>query len=434
MASVLALMLLAGSRDEVTDLVKKLRTADLSQRYQIEYDLGRAMKPAHVVIVLKEIEAGPAEFRPHFIRAIRTAGGKEAIAALKAVFAGKYEWKSRAEAAYALRILQELDAIKTLSVEIQRPNLSKEDKLAILQFMWAGYYDGKEVPAALRKVIEADKDPDVRKAALNSLASHKDPDSAAFLRKLAENDKDPLYLDALAAVIKLGDAEAVEKGLQYLEKGKIPLQDLYTLMFALRTAGGRDVVNRLRALLDKTDDVNVRTQIINTLAGLKDTKLIPILVKLAEDKNASIAEAAVTALVELAGRGQIETLRKLLKHASVDRRLKAAEALIALDDASGIPVLREVLDEKTVYYRQRAATALAGSRLREVVDPLLLAMSDEDANVRTSASNGIIAVLAALYPYRKFDLAKVGYSAREGTAQSRADAIAKIREWWGKNQ
>jgi HEAT repeat protein len=194
------------------------------------------------------------------------------------------------------------------------------------------------------------------------------------------------------------------------------------------------VASRLRALLDKTDDVNVRCQLINTLSQLKDTKCIPLLIKLAEDKNASIAEAAVSALVELGGRAQIETIRKLLKHETVERRLKAAEALAALDDLDGILVLRDVLNEKLVYHRQRAATALAGFHRREVVEPLLFAMSDEDVNVRTTASNGLLATLAALYPYRRFELAKVSYDARTGTPQARTDAIAKIREWWDKSK
>ncbi len=429
--ALVASLLLA---DEVADLVKKLRAADLSGRYQAEYDLGKALKPQQIPLILKEIDAGPVEFRPHFIRAIRWVGGKEAVAALKGVFASKYDMKARVEAAYALKILQEDDAIKSLVIEIQRAGLSKEDKLALLQYLYSFYYDGKEVPPVLRKIIETEKEADVRKRALEALASHKDPESAAFLRKLAEDDKDPLRIDALCAVIKLGDPDAVERGLQHLEKGKIALQDLYNLLFALRTAGGRDVVARLRAMLDKTDDVNVRCQLINTLSLLKDTKAIAILIKLVEDKNASIAEAAVNALVELAGRGQVETIRKLLKHASVDRRLKAAEALVALDEPDGVPVLREVLNEKTVYHRQRAATALAGFRRKEVVEALLFAMSDEEAPVRTTASNGLVNVLSALYPYRKFELLKVGYDAQAGTSQARADAIAKIREWWEKNK
>jgi HEAT repeat protein len=434
LAAVFTISLAApAAADEVADLIKKLRAAELVSRYQVESELGQKLKPPHVPVVLKEIEAGPAEFRPHFIRAIRWMGGPEAISALKGLLA-KYEVKTRVETAYALKILGDDEGMKSLVVEAQKATHSKEDRIWILQYLQAGFYSGKEVPPVLRKIVETDKEPEVRKRALQSLTSHKDAESGPWLKKLANDEKDPLHVEALAELIKLGDPDAVEKGLAILEKGKLDVNPMFDLLFALRTAGGRDVAERLRALLDRTDNVSARMQIISTLAQLKDTKSIPMLVKLVEDKNPSVADAAVMALVELAGRGQIETIRKLLKHASADRRLKGAEALVALDDPSGIPVLKETLNEKTVYYRQRAVTALSGCRSKEVVEPLLFAMSDEDVNVRSSAGTGLMAVLAALYPYRKFDLAKAGYDARNGTAQARADAIAKIREWWEKNR
>ena len=324
--------------------------------------------------------------------------------------------------------------MKSLVLEVQKPAHTKEDRLWILQYLQMGFYAGKEVPPVLRKLVETEKDADVRRRALQSLTSHKDAETGPWLKKLAGDEKDPLHVEALAEMIKLGDPDAVERGLAILEKGKLEVQPMFDLLNALRSAGGRDVCERLRALLDRTDNVSARMQIISTLSQLKDTKSIPMLVKLVEDKNPSVADAAVMALVELAGRAQIDVIRKLLKHASADRRLKAAEALVALDDPSGIPVLKETLSDKTVYYRQRAVTALSGCRSKEVVEPLLFAMSDEDANVRNSAGSGLVAVLAALFPYRKFDLVKAGYDARNGTAQARADAIAKVRDWWEKNR
>jgi HEAT repeat protein len=423
-----------GTWDEVADAIKKLRAAaDLSARYQAEYDLGRVLTPKHIPIVLREVDLGPVEVRPHFIRAIRSVGGKEATAALKGLLA-KYEMKSRVEAAYALKILGEDDGMKAIVVELGKPGLTKDDKLAIVQYLYVFYYDGKEVPPALRKVIAEESDPIVRRSALNSLVSHKDPESAPFLWKIADAATDSLATEALAALIKMGDAKAVERGLEMLEKGKVPLTSLYEILFALRLAGGRDIAARLRALLEKATDVNTQMQLISTLSQLKDVKSIPLLVRLAEDKNPSVAEAALQALVELAGRGQIELFRRLLKHEEASRRLKAAEALLGLDDISGIPILRDALNDKTQYTRQRAATALANFRVPEVEQPLFVAMTDEDVNIRTTASNGLLATFTHLFPYRRFDLKAVGYDAKSTDPDARKAAIEKLQAWWEKNR
>ncbi len=431
LALALALSFLA---DEFADAVKKLRAAaDLTARYAAEGELGRAMKPAQVPLAVKEVDTGPADLRPHFIRAIRTCGGKEAIAALKGLLA-RHEMKSRVEAAYALKILGDDEALKALPAELARPGLTAADKLAIVTYLYPYYNESKEAIAALRKLVASEKDLELRQRALAALVSHKDAESAPTLWKIADDASDALSAEALGALIKLGDADAIERGLQAIEKGKLKTLDLYQLIYALQAAGGRDIAARLRAVLEASADVSVRMALINALAALKDAKSIGMLVKLADDKNTSVADAAVTALVELAGKSQIELFRKLLKHETMTRRLKAAEALVSLDDPTGIPVLVEALSEKLAYYRQRGVTGLGALRVPDVIEPLISALGDEDQSVRTAAAAGVVGALKQLYPYKRFDLKDVGYDALKDDAEARKKAVAKVQEWWGKNK
>ncbi len=430
---MIALLLVALiARDELTDAIKKLRAAaDLSAKYQAAYDLGRVLQPKQIPIVLKELDAGPADMRTHFITAIRTCGGPEAVKALKGLL-GRHEVKSRVEAAYALKILGDDEGMKGLPLLLQ-PALAKEDKMSVIQHLNASYYAGAEVPAALRTFILAEKDADVRKSAVLALISHKDPESAPFLKRIANDEVDPLRFYALCALIKLGDADAIERGLTLLEKGGLEVSALYDVIYALRIAGGREVADRLRAMLQKATEVNVVIQLINALADLKDGRSIPYLTKYVDDKNSSVCEAAIRALVELGGKSQIDLLKKLLTRAA-PVNIAAAEALVALDDPSGIPILKESLSDKSQYYRQRSATALGVLRVPEVVPGLIVALADDDLSVRTSASTALIGALRHLYPYRKFDFAEVGYDAKSTDAVARGKAIEQIKAWWEKNK
>jgi hypothetical protein len=94
---LLAAALLA--RDEFSDLVAKLRAGtDLGSRYTNANALAKIAKPAHVPLLLKEIEAGPAPIRPHLVHVLASIEGKEAIVGLR-VAAQRHEIACRAEAA-----------------------------------------------------------------------------------------------------------------------------------------------------------------------------------------------------------------------------------------------------------------------------------------------------------------------------------------------
>lgn len=415
--------------DEVTDLIAKLRaTSDFSERYQLQYQIERIIKPAHLGILVKEVDTGPDALRLHFIRILRAIGGKEAAQALRGIVV-KYDWASRGEAAYMLKLLNDDAGMKYIAAEFPKPAMTKDDRLKVVQYLFSYYNDTAEAKAALRKVLEAETDKILAGRIIDAIVSHRDPEALPILRKLAKAGS----YDAVAALIRLGDPAALEEALQAIEGAKVPTDSIYKLMNALQMSGGQGVAERLRSALEKIEDVNTRVQIIQTLAYLKDRKALPLLHKLAKESNTSLASAALDAILQMAGRSELDNLKKILENESVDIRLRAAEALLGLDDLSGLEVIRKALADPADAWRQRAVSALATSHRKETVELLLIALEDKSANVRQQALNALNSTLAALFPYNRFDLKKAGYDATSEDAVLRASAVGRIKDWWAKN-
>jgi HEAT repeat protein len=417
--SLLAVVALAA-RDDVADLIAKLRAAgDVSARYQWTNALSMAVKPQHLPLLLKETDAGPAAIRPLLIRLVAEAGGKDAAPGLRTL-CQKFEIASRAEAAYSLMTLEDESGMKILSALLPKAE-TDDDKRAILNHLWGGYLgETAEAVSALTAFLEREKRLDLRRQAVRAIASYrKDPAVLPTLRKIAAGEDQNLRTEALAELVRRGDDEALEEALKTLEEGKAGAIVAFTLLSAIEWNNKKAVLPRLRAVLETCSDKNVRAALIRTLANLKDDKSLALLTKLSEDPEEGVARAAVEAVIKLAGKGQLELLKKACLEGDGQRRVEAAEALLQLDRPEGFEGIKGVLETGKSFERLRAVMALGRMRRKESIDLLLDIIDDKDETVRTQARQGINAVLTALFPYLRFE------------ANPAAD---KLRAWWLKNR
>jgi HEAT repeat protein len=152
---------------------------------------------------------------------------------------------------------------------------------------------------------------------------------------------------------------------------------------------------------------------------LKDDKSLALLTKLSEDPEEGVARAATEAIIKLAGKGQLDLLRKASQEGDGLRRIEAAEALLELDRPEGFTGLKAVLDSGKPFERLRAVTAVGHARRKESVDLLIELLEDKDETVRAQARQGIVAVLGALFPYLRFET---------------NSPPEKLRAWWIKNR
>ncbi len=120
------------------------------------------------------------------------------------------------------------------------------------------------------------------------------------------------------------------------------------------------------------------------LVGLLDQ-----IAQLLDDSDPDVREGAVGALVRLAstGREKVSAIaRKLAASPSPDARRDAARLLAALGEPEPLALL--VKDESAVV-RRSAVTALAGLGVPECAGNLVMALVDEDPDVRIAAAAGL---------------------------------------------
>ncbi len=415
-ALFLAAALLAA--DDAADRIAEVRSAgDVAQRYRAAAALAGAVRPTHVPLLVREIDAGPADLRPFFIRAlarIRDDRSKEALQGL----CRRHEVASRAEAAYALRLYGDDPVARQVLPALLEEASGDEEKMAVLNKFFGGHGSCPEYTRALTKFIGKEGTQHLRRQAIYMLGTHKGPEAAEALRKVADDEKDELRHDALAQLIRTGDAAALERGLAALEEGRVGPIAVHQLVNAIQILNNRDALPRLRTALEKAADPSVKIAIMRTLAAMKDEKAVPLFRKLEEDENPSVSKAASSALIQVEGRAGVDLVRKATGGDDPDLQVEAAEKLLHLDKPEGFKAIRAVLESGSPF-RHRAVSILSGVHRAESVDILVGLLEDKDAQVASSARQAVIAVLSSLYPYLKF---------------APGAPASTIRDWWSKNR
>jgi HEAT repeat protein len=415
---MIALLLLAlAPRDEMSDLIARLRAAPEAQQFTLGVQIAPLAKLNHLPLLAKEADAGPDALRPFFIRAIGRVGGNEAKTVLRGLCL-RNDFGSRAEAATQLARLQDEFGPKAL-LELLPKASSDAEKITVLGHLYAGGTSGVDVVPVLVKFLDKETSEAVRRQAVRVLSTHKDAAVHPLLRKIAADAADPARFEALAELIRRGHEGAAEEALKGLEDRKADVSATYQILSALEQSNKKSVLPRLRELLEKADDRTLRIALLRTLATMKDDKALPLITKLSEDKDPEVAKVATESVVRLSGRGQMETLKKAADDADPLKRLDAAEALLQADSAEGWKVLKAALEEGSPAVKSRVLTILTTQRRRESLDLLATLLDDPLEYVRNSARSTMVSTLSALYPYLKFDY------------QAPAD---KLKAWWEKNR
>jgi HEAT repeat protein len=186
----------------------------------------------------------------------------------------------------------------------------------------------------------------------------------------------------------------------------------------------------LAAILEFTRDKkgrNVR-QSLELLAKHNYRAGVSEILTLLDSDDAEIRKAAFSALMRIGDGLQPKRLYRLLDTWADNVVLAAANALRRMDDSRGLP--RVIACTKAAGKTQlEAFDVLVKYRDRRVIPVLLEGLQDADRKVHSRAFRGVQTVFRALFPYRKFDFAKLGYTPAASPAQRRA-AAEKLRVWW----
>jgi HEAT repeat protein len=192
--------------------------------------------------------------------------------------------------------------------------------------------DREKVLALIAKL--GDKTATVRDKAMADLVAL-GAEAVPFLRQTQGNaDRDPKLAEAAQKCLSQIDPDAAP-----------PLPAVAARLLAMRRpAGGAAAV---LAYLPSAEDDQMAGELRTALAALavKDGKADPALVKGLEDKSPARRAAAAEALAFAGAADQRDAIRKLLKDADQDVRLRVAIALSSTQDKEAIPPLIALITE-----------------------------------------------------------------------------------------
>ena len=158
----------------------------------------------------------------------------------------------------------------------------------------------------------------------------------------------------------------------------------------ISTRIGKPAVKPLIADL-KDNDPFVRSNAVQALGVIKDSRAVEPLIAALNDKDPLIQRQAVKALGRIHDLRAVEPLIGVLedRQKKPHVRMGAAEALGKIGEPSAVEPLVAALNDPYWDVRSHAAEALGRIRDPSAVEPLIEALKDQDATVRGNAVDGL---------------------------------------------
>jgi len=334
------------------------------------------------------------------------------------------------EAGAAARLFQqgEKDVLEHLVRPFGRKDASVEMRRAMLQAVY--FMKEPRLCAAVRDWLAPETDAGLLEDALYHLLNAEDAAAQPQVRALAsaEGLGEAQKSACTAFLLALGeDAQGADLARAVSSDSGLVLMRLQR--FFMRAPRLPDEVVAAIAAVAEHSNVPSYAQAAVTLLGQHaGSKHIELLERLVDNPSALVGKAALEALQKRGVAPPRETLVRMLGAKDAQRALAAADALRRMDDLAGFDKALE-LARAGGTDKAEALRVLAKFRKRDAVPPLLDALADADATVRSAAEAGLVLLLPNLFPYRRFEFASAGYAA-QGAPDARADGIAKLRAWW----
>ena len=290
---------------------------------------------------------------------------------------------------------------------------------------------GPDLPAIKSKALAVvtaalkDGDPAVRKAALDALASGRDPRHRTLIEPLL-NDADTIVQAAAAtclaglgshaactalrnalgkdagvdvsiaeALVKLGDEDGKKRLKDFFKKGDEIVR--FRAALALADQGDKDAQKILdKKLLTMAPTDPIGTVILGHLAKGGEEAARATLATRLEGGEPMMQVAVAEALARL---GDDAARQKLVQIAGQEgpARLRAYRILASLDDQSGYDVFQTTFKDTAapIEARALAASGMGASGEKSALEILQPALEEQEPQLRLAAAGGILAIIAA---------------------------------------
>lgn len=417
----------AQEQADTANLVEQLAGTDASARSSAYQKLQRARSPDAVPLLAKRLPTMPLMGQSLGMYLLQG----HPIDLSRPVYQRLLQEKSaflQGASAAALYRSGDRGAATMLAAAIRAAD--DEARALLLGRLWG--IDDARVREAVRSVIQVGASPRALEDAMYHLLTvGPGPDAAAVRAAevvLADSGTPPSGRSACAAFLL---AAGVDK---------------HAPALAAALATDAAALTRLRRFLDRAPRIGVEVEdaLVAKLLAAKNAfevtwpaqtlekhaadKAVAALRDLLRAKDVAVRKAALETLAAIPRGLQALELRAMLAHEDPETVLVAADAMRRMDDATGLARVLELV-AKPGAHRAEAVKVLGQFRVRAAVPPLLDALEDEGLPVRREAFQGLQRLLPALFPYRRFDLATVGY-APDGAEAQRVAGLATLRAWW----
>lgn len=151
-------------------------------------------------------------------------------------------------------------------------------------------------------------------------------------------------------------------------------------------------VERLILALAPAHHPEVRRAAAASLGDLVDTRAVPALMELLDEREDQVRLAAVLALAKIADPRAAPRLMPLLSDPDGDVRTATVIALGMIGDGAAVPGLLVALADPHTPVRDAAAWALGAMRDSRAVRPLIRALSDPEWHVRMEAEWALLEI------------------------------------------
>lgn len=409
------------------ELVRTLGGEDVTKRYDAYRALLTTHPPEALPLLSKAVPSMPFAAQSLGFSIVQGYPQADAKPVLERWMASDAPFLQVAAGAALLR-QGESKASAVIAKALARPGPEPGTLPTLLAHLY-GVRD-ERVLAAIRALLRPDAPPEVVGAALYQLHGVEDEAARKPVEALLASGSASVRAIAATWLLRMGDEAQADVLAPAIASGELPYAD-YLRVAALLARAPRcpeKVLDALVTLAEKAPTGYDLSNVLKLLGEYAHPKAAPVLERLLDHANVAVSKAAFDALSRIPGALTPEVTKSLLQSKDEARRVSAAEALLRRDDLAGLPVVVDVLRKGTTA-RAEAALALGGFRARAAVEPLIDALLDADLTVRANAYNSLLRVLPALFPYRRFDLASLGY-VTTAAADARSAAVDRLRAWW----
>jgi HEAT repeat protein len=286
--------------------------------------------------------------------------------------------------------------------------------------------------AALYEVIEEDQ---VRAALFRPLGYARDPRYLPLFRKGMVDPGEQTRAAAIRVLVASSDPVAIEALLRTIDEGKVSVDDLNQVLYAIRSTPALTpaLTGLLLELLQRDLKTSCLTVLLPQIARTGDQGAAPRLHRYLETStDTTVQVEALKALIALEPEADLlETLATVAEHESPRVRLAAAIGRMQLGQRAAVPDLAGFLDDESATVRREVAEAFQEHLARSALPHLIRALREEDESVRREIVKALTAHLNAFFPYRTPSLQALGLTETSPLAERKRIA-AQLEAWFDR--